>query len=831
MPRRLNSGPRNRFHHIEALEKRELLAAAIWHNANHSLNVSGDVDGLVSPLDALMVIQHLANQTRDGSTDLTLQSQVDGDGHGPYVDVNCDGIVSATDALAVINGLSQQQRGTPLAQPKPGGAGVHPGAGCAPLISEAGGLVNELNHYLTIPANENTLRVVFQAPTFSSAAGPSGAENPTGQPNRIPDALEILLTLPDGQSVPILNWTEGAAAQPLAGAAISKTGQEGSSPSEASPESLETWSISVGLQQLPAGAPLILTSRLIGNGDQHVSTVRVLGSEFTDALAAPIAPDQIDSVTGVASGLSLPTLTKSEDLSASTDVQFVTTRFDAGAGELVTEVQIQPSPDVDLPERVVLALDAADPTGVSTSLAEFDGLLSDGRPYLDVTQAFLDAKPADRETHSPVSVSLRLLVDESFDGELPLQVLGHAAADVTSGVGFGGALSGESSGNVTLLDTSYLSFAIPTWAFNSDHTKMLVDDSDIVALHRFSDGSWRYEMYFDGSDVGLWNYCEDVDAFTIREDGSILISTHSLSNLPDLGYVWGQDVLLFEPTSLGQHTAGAWSMYVDGSDLGFSNWENIDALHELPDGRLIVSSKNRAKINGFLSKFHDKDLVALDLQQTGWQTRASASFYFDGSDVGLGTRSEDIKGLSLSDDGTTIEFSPLWKTFVPGLRAFGRDVLTLDTTSLGWSTEGTYRTPLTIKGKEVGLWIAPIDGLHRGDFGGNENQAPTLDEIENQTVDEGSTLSVFASADDDGLPGASLVYSLDNAPAGAIIDAQTGEISWTTDESDGPGTFDFTVSVSDGELSDTDLFSVTVDEVNQAPVLQSIDDQTITVDG
>ncbi len=114
------------------------------------------------------------------------------------------------------------------------------------------------------------------------------------------------------------------------------------------------------------------------------------------------------------------------------------------------------------------------------------------------------------------------------------------------------------------------------------------------------------------------------------------------------------------------------------------------------------------------------------------------------------------------------------------------------------------------------------------------NQAPTLNAIGNQTVDEGQPLSFTATASDpDG--GQTLTFSLDNGtsglvPAGAIINPTTGAFSWTPSEAFGPGTVTFDIVVTDNgspNLSDRETITVTVNEVNQAPVLNAIGNQAV----
>jgi hypothetical protein len=87
-----------------------------------------------------------------------------------------------------------------------------------------------------------------------------------------------------------------------------------------------------------------------------------------------------------------------------------------------------------------------------------------------------------------------------------------------------------------------------------------------------------------------------------------------------------------------------------------------------------------------------------------------------------------------------------------------------------------------------------------------------------QTVAEGSLLTVTNSAGDSDLPVQTLVYSVNNAPVGLVIDPN-GVITWTPGEADGGTTNLIETVVTDGLVSVTNLFSVVVAEVNAAPVL------------
>ncbi len=111
------------------------------------------------------------------------------------------------------------------------------------------------------------------------------------------------------------------------------------------------------------------------------------------------------------------------------------------------------------------------------------------------------------------------------------------------------------------------------------------------------------------------------------------------------------------------------------------------------------------------------------------------------------------------------------------------------------------------------------------------NGAPSLEDIDNQYVLEGQTLSFSATASDPDTPANVLTFSLDaGAPAGATINPNTGLFSWTPTEAQGPGSYSITVRVTDDgdpALSDTTTFSIEVGEQNQPPVFEAVDDQTV----
>src|SRR4030095_17227724 len=97
-------------------------------------------------------------------------------------------------------------------------------------------------------------------------------------------------------------------------------------------------------------------------------------------------------------------------------------------------------------------------------------------------------------------------------------------------------------------------------------------------------------------------------------------------------------------------------------------------------------------------------------------------------------------------------------------------------------------------------------------------------------ANEGTRLTWTASASDTDLPTNILSFSLISPPAGASITASSGLFSWTPSEAQGPGSYTITVQVTDDgspPLSDTKTFMVTVNDVNNAPTLAVIANQTV----
>lgn len=211
-----------------------------------------------------------------------------------------------------------------------------------------------------------------------------------------------------------------------------------------------------------------------------------------------------------------------------------------------------------------------------------------------------------------------------------------------------------------------------------------------------------------------------------------------------------------------------------------------------------------------------------------------------------------------SRTGTTVSFTPLVNPFLWASDAFpegrwfsgpwlngadaNRDHMVTFSVTGYLTTPGEPATFVAFPGP---VWVIAFEDGADGDYDfndlvvevhgvkpGPENQPPALDVIPDQVVEELSPLLLTATAYDPNLSRQNLRFALPIAPDGASINQDSGLITWRPSEAQGPGTYTFTVEVTDDgvpPLSDTKSFQVTVNEVNAPPAISAIADRTIDV--
>jgi Zn-dependent metalloprotease len=229
-------------------------------------------------------------------------------------------------------------------------------------------------------------------------------------------------------------------------------------------------------------------------------------------------------------------------------------------------------------------------------------------------------------------------------------------------------------------------------------------DEDIL---RFDGTNWS--LFFDGSDVGVGS--PDLFAFSLLDSDSILMSFSANVTVNGITAT-PQDVVRFDATSLGSTTAGTFSMYFDGSDVGFDTTaEKIDSLSLLPDGRLLISTTGNPSVPG-LTTSKDEDVLAFTPTSLGDVTSGTWATYFDGSDVGLAdTTDEDVDALDVTSNGN-IYLSTLGNFAVSGLSGVDEDVFICVPTSIGDVTACNYSPNLYFDGSTWGLDVNDVDAFN-----------------------------------------------------------------------------------------------------------------------
>jgi Flp pilus assembly pilin Flp len=240
---------------------------------------------------------------------------------------------------------------------------------------------------------------------------------------------------------------------------------------------------------------------------------------------------------------------------------------------------------------------------------------------------------------------------------------------------------------------------------NSDGTSGGVSFADEDIL-RYDETSDTWFKYIDLGDVGI---SDDLRAFMILDDGSILMSFTSSPNVPGVGTVDDSDIVRFVPTQTGPSTSGTFSFYFDGSDVGLgSNSEDIDALTVLSDGRIIISTDGDFSVSGVSGK--DEDLIAFTPTSLGSSTSGTWAMYFDGSDIsGLG--GEDLNSAWIDPATGRIYQSVRGNFSVAGVSGDESDIFACTPISLGTNTNCTYDSTLFWDGSLHDFGGELLDGL------------------------------------------------------------------------------------------------------------------------
>ena len=223
----------------------------------------------------------------------------------------------------------------------------------------------------------------------------------------------------------------------------------------------------------------------------------------------------------------------------------------------------------------------------------------------------------------------------------------------------------STAGTATLGGLTFSDGSIAAYDSSTDTAILYFDESnfsgneDIDAIHVLSNGNIVLSVsgnatlgglsfsdgdivsYDPGADTATLLFDEnnfsgnaDVDAVYVRANGNILLSTDGNATLGGLNF-GPDDVVEYNPNT---NTA---SLFFNGNN--FSGNENIDAIHLLDNGNLLLSTDGNATLGGL--SFTADDIIEYNLSSN------TASLYFSGSNF---SANEDVDAISLLSATTAL---------------------------------------------------------------------------------------------------------------------------------------------------------------------------------
>jgi hypothetical protein len=304
-----------------------------------------------------------------------------------------------------------------------------------------------------------------------------------------------------------------------------------------------------------------------------------------------------------------------------------------------------------------------------TAVSDVDASDGDGQ-----TLTYSIAGGPDAARFSIVPATGVLTFVSAPDFEAPTDVGGNNVYDVTVQAS-DGTLADTQAIAVTVTDVAEGGATILYFSVETAQTLsgIPVTPQDIVAF----DGQ-SYSLFVDGSDVGLDASSENIDAFALLADGSVLLSTTGNPSLSGISGGRDEDVLALSPGLRGEVTTGTWAMYLDGGAVGLeASGEDVDAVELLEDGRLLVSTSGAVSVTGVSGA--DEDVLAYTPGAPG-----SWALYVDGSDLALTNSAEDVDGVAFRDG--TVYLSTTGNFGVVGLSGADEDVFACTSAVTGPTT-------------------------------------------------------------------------------------------------------------------------------------------------
>lgn len=179
-----------------------------------------------------------------------------------------------------------------------------------------------------------------------------------------------------------------------------------------------------------------------------------------------------------------------------------------------------------------------------------------------------------------------------------------------------------------------------------------VESNDILRFVPTSTGpdtAGSFELYFDGSDVGLSGRPESIDAIALAPDGRLVISTSGKINVLDTNGKklkgTSADLFAFDPTNLGTDTRGSWSLYLNGAAAGLTTTQEniVGAWIDQTGNRLYLSTSGKFQVAGLSGT--KADVFICTASGVPIQCSFSPPLHWQGATFGFGKEKIDVLAL------------------------------------------------------------------------------------------------------------------------------------------------------------------------------------------
>ncbi|WP_428033783.1 Ig-like domain-containing protein [Amphritea sp.] len=171
-----------------------------------------------------------------------------------------------------------------------------------------------------------------------------------------------------------------------------------------------------------------------------------------------------------------------------------------------------------------------------------------------------------------------------------------------------------------------------------------IENRDVAS---FDPATGVWTLVLDGSAYNLVEASDgvtmaNIDALHVFADGRMMLSFSEPTIVPNLGSVDDSDLILFNPSNVGNEFSIAYTAVELGLD---TDAEDIDALSVDVNGDLLISTVGGAYVTGLTQNAYDEDVIRFSQATRTWEQM------FDGSDLSsdFNAAAADIDALTHPD--------------------------------------------------------------------------------------------------------------------------------------------------------------------------------------